>query len=111
MSHLIWSVTVAEAAFISKPEPDRAQIVKAFVILAPGHAGSQELVRELSLLTAKPYIYVFNCDSDELADSDVERNAMRESLRFIADNWLGGKRISPIPFDNPPLPGTKRSYE
>ena len=47
MSHLIWSVTVAEAAFISKPEPDRAQIVKAFVILAPGHAGSQELVHEL----------------------------------------------------------------
>src|SRR5690606_25708277 len=25
------------------------------------------LLRELSLLTAKPYIYVFNCDADELA--------------------------------------------
>ena len=27
-----------------------------------------DLLRELSLLTAKPYIYVFNCDADELAD-------------------------------------------
>jgi ribosome-binding ATPase len=31
------------------------------------------LVRELSLLTAKPYIYVFNCDSDELADEDLKQ--------------------------------------
>jgi hypothetical protein len=31
------------------------------------------LIRELSLLTAKPYIYVFNCDSDELADEDLKQ--------------------------------------
>ena len=30
------------------------------------------LVRELSLLTAKPYIYVFNCDADELADEALK---------------------------------------
>jgi len=35
-----------------------------------------ELVRELSLLTAKPYIYVFNCDADELGDEDL-KNEMR----------------------------------
>jgi ribosome-binding ATPase len=35
------------------------------------------LVRELSLLTAKPYIYVFNCDGDELADEDLKQR-MRE---------------------------------
>jgi GTP-binding protein YchF len=29
------------------------------------------LVRELSLLTAKPYIFVFNCDADELGDDDL----------------------------------------
>ncbi len=29
------------------------------------------LVRELSLLTAKPFIYVFNCDTDELADAEL----------------------------------------
>jgi GTP-binding protein YchF len=30
------------------------------------------LIRELSLLTAKPYIYVFNCDTDELADEGLK---------------------------------------
>jgi GTP-binding protein YchF len=32
-----------------------------------------DLVRELSLLTSKPYIYVFNCDADELADDDLKK--------------------------------------
>jgi hypothetical protein len=35
------------------------------------------LLRELSLLTAKPFIYVFNCDADELADDDL-RKRMQE---------------------------------
>ena len=36
------------------------------------------LVRELSLLTSKPYIYVFNCDADELGDE-----ALKEQMRKI----------------------------
>ncbi len=32
----------------------------------------RSLVRELSLLTAKPFIYVFNCDADELADQALK---------------------------------------
>ncbi|HET7690981.1 MAG TPA: redox-regulated ATPase YchF [Nocardioidaceae bacterium] len=35
------------------------------------------LLRELSLLTAKPYIYVFNCDHDELSDESL-KTKMRE---------------------------------
>lgn len=31
------------------------------------------LIRELSLLTAKPFIYVFNCDADELADGALRQ--------------------------------------
>ena len=31
------------------------------------------LIRELSLLTAKPFIYVFNCDADELADAELKK--------------------------------------
>jgi ribosome-binding ATPase YchF (GTP1/OBG family) len=31
-----------------------------------------DLVRDLSLLTAKPYIYVFNCDADELGDEALK---------------------------------------
>jgi len=30
------------------------------------------LLRELSLLTAKPFIYVFNCDADELSDTELK---------------------------------------
>ena len=35
-------------------------------------------LRELFLLTAKPFIYVFNCDTDELADEEL-----RERLRKV----------------------------
>ena len=37
----------------------------------------RSLLRELSLLTAKPFIYVFNCDGDELADDSL-KDRMRE---------------------------------
>jgi GTP-binding protein YchF len=33
----------------------------------------RDLVRELMLLTAKPYIYVFNCDADELGDEVLKK--------------------------------------
>lgn len=32
----------------------------------------RDLLRELMLLTAKPFIYVFNCDSDELLDEELK---------------------------------------
>ena len=32
----------------------------------------RSLLRELTLLTAKPYIYVFNCDADELTDEGLK---------------------------------------
>jgi GTP-binding protein YchF len=32
----------------------------------------RSLIRELSLLTAKPFIYVFNCDADELSDESLK---------------------------------------
>jgi ribosome-binding ATPase len=38
----------------------------------------RSLIRELMLLTAKPYIYVFNCDSDELSDE-----ALKDKMRGI----------------------------
>jgi acyl-coenzyme A synthetase/AMP-(fatty) acid ligase len=46
-SALLEHAGVAESAVVGKPDPDRGEIVKAFVVLRPGVGGSDELVREL----------------------------------------------------------------
>ena len=46
-SALLEHPAVAETAVVGKPDPDRGHIVKAFVILAPGYEGSNELTREI----------------------------------------------------------------
>ena len=46
-SALIEHPAVAEAAVVGKGDPMRGTIVKAYVILAPGHAGSEALSGEL----------------------------------------------------------------
>jgi acyl-coenzyme A synthetase/AMP-(fatty) acid ligase len=46
-SALLEHPAVAETAVVGKPDPERGHIVKAFVILAPGYEGSDELTREI----------------------------------------------------------------
>ncbi|MFD7077989.1 redox-regulated ATPase YchF [Nocardioides sp. NPDC059952] len=48
------------------------------------------LIRELMLLTAKPYIFVFNCDSDELADEAL-KDSMRELVAPAEAIFLDAK--------------------
>lgn len=49
-----------------------------------------ELLRELSLLTAKPFIFVFNCDADELADEELKAR-MREIVAPAEAIFLDAK--------------------
>ncbi|MDQ7991193.1 MAG: GTPase, partial [Propionicimonas sp.] len=49
-----------------------------------------EPLRELFLLTAKPYLYVFNCDSDELADTALA-DRMRELVAPAEAIFLDAK--------------------
>ena len=49
-----------------------------------------EPLRELFLLTAKPFLYVFNCDSDELADEDL-KTRMRELVAPAEAIFLDAK--------------------
>jgi acyl-coenzyme A synthetase/AMP-(fatty) acid ligase len=46
-SALLEHPAVAESAVVGKPEPDRGQIVKAFVVLRPGCEGDAALIAEL----------------------------------------------------------------
>ncbi len=59
-SALIEHPAVAEAAVVAKPDDIRGNIVKAFIVLAPGYEGSDELTVEIQehvkAITA-PYKY------------------------------------------------------
>jgi acyl-coenzyme A synthetase/AMP-(fatty) acid ligase len=46
-SALLQHAAVAESAVVGKPDADRGQIVKAFVVVRPGHDGSDTLAGEL----------------------------------------------------------------
>ena len=50
----------------------------------------RSLIRELSLLTAKPFIFVFNCDADELADEAL-KDQMREIIAPAEAIFLDAK--------------------
>jgi hypothetical protein len=53
------------------------------------------LIRELMLLTSKPYIYVFNCDTDELGDEDLKQR-MRDLVAPAEAIFLDAKLESEL---------------
>lgn len=46
-SAIIEHPAVAEVAVIGKPDPERTEIVKAFIVLRPGHPASEQLATEI----------------------------------------------------------------
>ena len=87
-SALIEHPAVMEAAVVGKDDPERTQIVCAFVILAKGFTGSEELTRELQdhvkRLTA-PYKYpreIRYCEElPKTISGKIRRSVLREHLR------------------------------
>jgi GTP-binding protein YchF len=64
------------AANLAAAKEAQAALEAGTPVIATGI--DRALIRELMLLTSKPYLYVFNCDSDELADEEL-----KESMRKL----------------------------
>lgn len=87
-SALIEHPAVQEAAVVGKDDPERTQIVCAFVILAKGFTGSEELTRELQehvkRVTA-PYKYpreIHYCiELPKTISGKIRRSELRRRLR------------------------------
>lgn len=87
-SALIEHPAVAEAAVVGKPDPRRTQIVTAFVILAPGYQGSEQLAGELQdhvkRVTA-PYKYPreihFVSELPKTVSGKIRRSELRQRLQ------------------------------
>lgn len=83
-SALIEHPAVAESAVVSSPDDTRGEIVKAFVVLAPGYEGSEELKKALQdhvkAVTA-PYKYPRKLEFMEALPKTVSGKIRRVELR------------------------------
>ena len=84
-----------EARIKKETQPKAAAVREAKEALEAGTpiietSIDRSLVRELSLLTAKPFIFVFNCDADELADEELKQQ-MRDLVAPAEAIFLDAK--------------------
>jgi acyl-coenzyme A synthetase/AMP-(fatty) acid ligase len=83
-SALIEHPSVAESAVVSSPDETRGEVVKAFVVLAPGYTGTDELLKELQNHVKKvtaPYKYPRKIEFVETLPKTISGKIRRVELR------------------------------
>jgi acyl-coenzyme A synthetase/AMP-(fatty) acid ligase len=97
-SALIEHPAVAESAVVASPDPVRGDIVKAFVILAPGYVASDELVISIQdhvRSTTAPYKYPrsveFVAELPKTVSGKIRRVELREMELARAKGQADGK--------------------
>jgi acyl-coenzyme A synthetase/AMP-(fatty) acid ligase len=92
-SALLEHAAVAESAVVGKPDADRGQIVKAFVVLRPGHEGDDALSTELKdhvkRVTA-PYKYPREIEFVESLPKTRSGKIRRVELRRLEEERAAG---------------------
>lgn len=92
-SALIEHPAVAESAVVSSPDETRGEVVKAFVILAPGYQASEALAKELQDYVKKvtaPYKYPRKIEFVDALPKTVSGKIRRIELR--EKEWEGWKK-------------------
>ena len=83
-SALLEHEAVAEAAVVSSPDEVRGEVVKAFVVLKPGHSPSDRLVADLQAhvkATTAPYKYPRRIEFLDSLPKTVSGKSLRAALR------------------------------
>jgi acyl-coenzyme A synthetase/AMP-(fatty) acid ligase len=95
-SALVEHPSVAEAAVVASPDEIRGEIVKAFVILAPGHQPSEQLVQDLQehvkRVTA-PYKYPREIEFTTELPKTISGKIRRVELRQRERDRKAGARL------------------
>ena len=86
-SALVEHPAVVESAVVGKPDPERDEIVKAFVVLAPGHGhrtrSARELQEHVKTVTA-PYKYPREIEFvDDAAEDDQRQDPPHRAARAL----------------------------
>jgi acetyl-CoA synthetase len=94
---LIQHPSVLNAAVVPKPDPERGAVVKAYVVLAPGHAGGEALVQQLQEHVRgklAPYEYPKEIEFIEALPMTTTGKIQRRILRLQEESRAQSQRPS-----------------